>query len=131
MTDRGKQDGIRTAGVLLREGVSKGLAPTVLVMEIGSSSAKRQASDLLPYLPEFRRLFVRLPNKPSEMKLRAVSIALSDVECVTRAVIKVRGPLWTLRIRHGIDTSLDRSSKCTEERQRSSKGRRRGIGEAL
>ncbi|KAI9871999.1 MAG: hypothetical protein M1830_002179 [Pleopsidium flavum] len=87
-----RQDGIRTAGVLLRDGVSKGLAPTVLVLEIGSSSAKRQASDLLPYLPEFRRLFTRLPNKASEMKLRAASIPLSNVECVTRTVIKIDLP---------------------------------------
>lgn len=131
LTHRGEQDGIRTAGVLLREGVSKGLEPTVLVLELGSSGAKRQASDLLPYLPVLRSLFARLPYETSEMKLRTASIPLSDVECITKAIIKVRGPLWTLRIRKGINTSLDRYLQYTKEGKRSSKVRGRRVGKTL
>lgn len=86
-----RQDGIRTAGMLLRHGISKGHEPTVSVLEIGTN-VKRQPSDLLPYLPEFSQFFAPLPQKASDMKLKPTTVPLSDVESVTIAHIKVNQP---------------------------------------
>ncbi|KAK8194908.1 NUC185 domain-containing protein [Phyllosticta capitalensis] len=85
------KDGIRTAGMLLRHGISKGHEPTVSVLEIGTN-VKRQPSDLLPYLPEFSQFFAPLPQKASDMKLKPTTVPLSDVESVTIAHIKVNQP---------------------------------------
>ncbi|TKA50013.1 hypothetical protein B0A49_11726 [Cryomyces minteri] len=84
-----KKHGVRTAGMLLREGVGKGLAPTVQVLEIVSKSSKRQSSDLLPYLPRFRRRFTPLPQKSSDMTLKQAFVPLSDIECLTRTIVQV------------------------------------------
>ncbi|KAI9820336.1 MAG: hypothetical protein M1827_005958 [Pycnora praestabilis] len=83
------KDGIRRAGMLLREGVGKGLAPTVQVLEIGSTDSERQPSDLLPYLPTFRGLFAGLPKSAAQMKLRTINIPLSDIEGVTKTIVKI------------------------------------------
>lgn len=86
-----RKDGIRTAGMLLRDGISKGHEPTVQVLEI-SANAKRQPSDLLPYLSEFTKFFAPLPRNASDMRLKAASVPLSDVESITVAHIKVNQP---------------------------------------
>ncbi|KAF4306971.1 Helicase [Botryosphaeria dothidea] len=83
-----KKDGIRTAGMLLRDGISKGHEPTVQVLEI-SVNLKRQPSDLLPYLPDFTRFFASLPRNASDMLLKAIAVPLSDVECITVSHIKI------------------------------------------
>lgn len=87
------QDGVRTAGILLREGVSRGLAPAVEVLSIGSTTGSRQSDDILPYLPKFRNRFGGLPTIAEEMKLKAMSIPLSDIECITKTTVKVKGPM--------------------------------------
>ncbi|KAF2204816.1 antiviral helicase [Delitschia confertaspora ATCC 74209] len=83
-----KKDGVRTAGMLLKEGVSKGTEPTVQVLEI-SRNERRQPDDLLPYLPEFAKFFRPLPMKESDMILKTAYIPLSDIECLTRTIIDV------------------------------------------
>lgn len=86
---RGKND-VRTAGVLLRDGVSKGSPPTVQVLEVlHKDQRKRQDPDFLPYLPRFRRRFVPLPQKDDEMKLRTVTVPLTDVEALTPTHIEM------------------------------------------
>ena len=37
------------------------------------------------------------------MEFKVLKISLSDVECVTKTQVKVRGPLWKLRMKKGID----------------------------
>ncbi|KAJ9668094.1 Antiviral helicase ski2 [Coniosporium apollinis] len=81
------KDGIRTVGVLLREGVTKGWEPTVSVAEL-IPVTKRQPSDLLPYLGDFAKFFSRLPTKLAEMKFRIATVPLSDLECVTKTTTK-------------------------------------------
>ncbi|GAM87998.1 hypothetical protein ANO11243_060270 [Dothideomycetidae sp. 11243] len=82
-----KRDGIRLVGMLLREGTSKGQSATVQVLEFGWKQFKRQDADLLPYLPRFRRRFVALPHKDSDLKLRQMLVSVQDIECMTRTIL--------------------------------------------
>ncbi|CAK4030547.1 ATP-dependent RNA helicase [Lecanosticta acicola] len=80
---RGKNNA-RTAGVLLRDGVSKGSPPTLQVLEVLYRNQRtRRDTDFLPYLPRFRRRFIPLPQKEGDMQLRTVTIPLTDVEALT------------------------------------------------
>ncbi|KAF2487817.1 NUC185 domain-containing protein [Neohortaea acidophila] len=86
---RGKND-VRTAGVLLREGASRGKAPSVQVLEVVYRNArKRQDADFLPYLPRFRRRFIPLPDTERDMQLRLMMIPLEDVEALTSSHVKI------------------------------------------
>ncbi|KAJ5215861.1 uncharacterized protein N7498_002268 [Penicillium cinerascens] len=94
-----RKDGLRTAGVLTREGVSSGPMPCIQVLEIGRISNKRHPSDILPFLPKFRPFFQQLPDKAASMHLKVCKIPLSDLECVTNMQVKAGGPIWYLNIR--------------------------------
>lgn len=83
------KDGIRTPGILIREGVSRSLASTVDVLTLGPKNPTRQPSDLLPYLPRYRLFFTALVKTVDEMELKVVRVALDDVECLTKTVLKV------------------------------------------
>ncbi|KAF2232519.1 antiviral helicase [Viridothelium virens] len=86
-----KKDGIRTAGVLTREGVFAGPSPRIQVVEISrkNSIPKRHNADLLPYLDRFRRRFTPFVSEAADMTLKPETILLNDVECVTQTVTKV------------------------------------------
>ncbi|KAJ9222077.1 NUC185 domain-containing protein [Paecilomyces variotii] len=95
-----RKDGIRTAGIIVREGVSTaGPVPNIQVLEIGTLSAKRDPSDILPFLPTFRHLFRSLPTRSADMTLKVVRIPLTDLECVTNTMVKIGGPMWYLNIK--------------------------------
>ncbi|SLM40354.1 dead deah box rna helicase [Lasallia pustulata] len=83
-----RKDGIRTAGILLREGISRGLAPTVELLSIGSTTVSRQSVDTLPYLPKFRTFFGGMPAA-EEVKFKTMNIPLSGIECITKTIVKV------------------------------------------
>lgn len=86
---KGKND-VRTAGILLRDGASKGKAPSVQVLEVlYRNQRKRQDADFLPYLPRFRRHFIPLPQTETEMQLRLMMIPLEDVEALTGSHIQI------------------------------------------
>ena len=109
------QEGIRSAGVLLHEGVSGGHAPTVEVLSVGSTGTIRQPSDLLPYLPKLRQHFVALPQTTAEMGLRSLKVPINEIEAVTKLILKVRGLTWTLKARKGILTlAADQFTRDTE-----------------
>lgn len=74
----------------MREGVGKGFSPTLQVLEFGHADASRRSSDLLPYLPKFRKFFSSLPSKKQSLRLRVASIPLRDIECITQTVLKVK-----------------------------------------
>ncbi|KUL89142.1 hypothetical protein ZTR_05967 [Talaromyces verruculosus] len=93
-----RKDGIRTAGLIVREGISGG-EPNIQVLEIGAVSDKRHPSDILPFLPMFRRFFRNLPTSSADMNLKVCRVALADVECVTNTFVKVTGPIWYLNIK--------------------------------
>ncbi|KIW77049.1 hypothetical protein Z517_09495 [Fonsecaea pedrosoi CBS 271.37] len=96
-----KQDGIRTVGVLLEDGVRAGPNRGIKVLEISHVDAKRSTQDLLPYLPRVRMMFSALPANASQVKWRITQVGLDDVECVTQTVVKVRGPSRFIRIKKG------------------------------
>ncbi|KZF22703.1 antiviral helicase [Xylona heveae TC161] len=82
------RDGARAAGILLREGIGKGFAPTVQVLELVAPQS-RSPCNLLPYLPNFRELFADLPDSVPISSLTQFSIPLSDIEAITRTILKV------------------------------------------
>lgn len=84
-----RKEGIRIAGILLREGVSKGLTPTLELLSLGRRNPTRHPSDLLPYLPKFRPLFEKLPTDIAEMELKVLKIPLGDIDTVTKTVIQI------------------------------------------
>lgn len=84
-----RYNGNRSAGIVLRESISRGFAPTIELLSLSRLDAGREASDILPYLPNLRRFFAPLPHKIVEMQMRAVRVPLTDIECFTRTVIKV------------------------------------------
>lgn len=86
---KGKND-VRTVGILLRDGASRGANTTVQCLEVMYKKArKREDADFLPYLPRFRRLFAPLPQSEAEMDLRLAMIPLEDVEALTSSHLQV------------------------------------------
>ena len=79
--------------------MSKSLSPTLELLSLGPRNPTRHPSDLLPYLPQFRPLFPKLPTEVAEMELKALKVPLTDIECVTRTVIQVRGALESCELR--------------------------------
>lgn len=96
------QDGLRTAGVLVRDGVTGGAVPCIQVLEIGTISNKRHPSDILPFLRRMRPFFQQLPPKAPSMHLKTCKIPITDLECVTNTTVKLGGPIWYLNIKKGI-----------------------------
>ncbi|KAL8729550.1 MAG: hypothetical protein Q9166_004630 [cf. Caloplaca sp. 2 TL-2023] len=84
-----REDDIRTVGILLRDSISRGIAPTVEVLSLSRRNPSPDPSDLLPYVPKFRRFFTPLPSEMAEMDLKVSKIPLNDVECFTKTVVKV------------------------------------------
>ncbi|KAI9673384.1 MAG: hypothetical protein M1817_002846 [Caeruleum heppii] len=81
------EDGIRKGGILAKDGVSGGLNPMLQIISFESSSASKDPSHLLPFLPRFRRLFGDIAT--NTLKFNHVRIPLENIECVTKTVLKV------------------------------------------
>ncbi|KEF57691.1 uncharacterized protein A1O9_05609 [Exophiala aquamarina CBS 119918] len=92
------QDGARKTGVLLEDGVKGGPSPFLKILEISDIEGKRSTRDLLPYLPGVRNLFSPLPTEASRVKSGVTQVLLDEVECVTQTVVKVRGPIWYMKV---------------------------------
>ncbi|KAF2000089.1 antiviral helicase [Amniculicola lignicola CBS 123094] len=83
-----KKNGIRTVGMLLLEGATRGNEPMVKVLEI-CQNLDRKADDLLPYLGPFAQFYRSLPKNENEMILKPALVPLSDVITMTRTLIDV------------------------------------------
>ena len=83
------KEGIRTPGLIVREGASRGLNPSLEVLLMGPKNPNRQPSDLLPYLPQFRPYFSDLVKTFAEMELRICKIPLADIDCITKTTLRV------------------------------------------
>ncbi|GCB25056.1 putative ATP-dependent RNA helicase C550.03c [Aspergillus awamori] len=94
-----RKEGFRTAGVIVREGVSGGQTPSIQVLEIGRLGHKRHPSDILPFLPMFKHLLQTLPTRAADMALKSYKVPLLDLECVTNTLVKLGGPTWYLNIK--------------------------------
>ncbi|KAL0937848.1 ATP-dependent RNA helicase [Colletotrichum truncatum] len=86
-----KKDGIRTPGILLSDGATnKGPqgSPTLHVCEIRLMRETRDSTDLLPFMPAFRKYFTPLPQAKKHIRIKTLHVPLSDVECLTRYMTK-------------------------------------------
>ena len=97
------KDGIRTAGIVIGDSVSKGPDPTLEVLSIAATTSTRQSNEILPYIPPLRKFFSPLPHSAAQMSLKVVKVPLSAIEAITDTMIKVPNgkQLWYLRIRQG------------------------------
>ncbi|KAK5084055.1 Antiviral helicase ski2 [Exophiala xenobiotica] len=81
-----KKQGIRTAGVLVEDGYR---TSGFRVLAIEHIEAKRNNTDMLPYLPRFRSMFDHLPSEASQVKASVVNVGIDDLEIVTETLVKV------------------------------------------
>lgn len=84
-------EGVRTAGLLLAEGMSpRGSLedPILHVCAVKPMRERREASDQLPFIPAFRKYLQRLPQGKRRFTTKNIYVPLSDVECLTRWVLK-------------------------------------------
>lgn len=82
------KEGIRTPGILLHEGTSKGPNPRVEVLSIGPKNPTRQPNDLLPYISQFKRFFTGLATEKDEMELKILKIPVSEIDSITKTTVK-------------------------------------------
>lgn len=83
------QNGVRTPGILLSNGISAKLSggePTVHVFEIRTERETRNSTDLLPFIESFRFLLTAMPRQRRSMLSRIVHVPLSDIECLTNKI---------------------------------------------
>ena len=73
---------------------------------MGARNPVRHSSDLLPYLPRYRRFFVKLPSDPAEIEFDYIKVPLSDIDALLNHCVKVKGPPWYLKVRNGIGDSI-------------------------
>ena len=83
-----RKDGVRTPGILLREGASGGTESFVHVLEFRTRRDQRDSTDLLPYLPKYRNMFTKLPQFKKHISTKTFQIPVADLECVTKTTVK-------------------------------------------
>ncbi|PNY26558.1 ATP-dependent RNA helicase [Tolypocladium capitatum] len=84
-------EGIRTVGILISEGMSsKGSLdePVLHICALKPLRERRDATDQLPFVPGFRRYLNKLPQGKRRMQTKNLHVFLSDVECLTRWVLR-------------------------------------------
>lgn len=82
------KNGVRTPGILLKEGSTGGPSPVVHVCEIRTKRDGRDSTDLLPYLPKYRKLFTKLPQVKKHVDTKTLQIPVADIECLTGTIVK-------------------------------------------
>lgn len=84
-------EGVRTAGILLSEGISsKGSSEelSLHVCAIKPLRERRDATDILPFVPTFRKYLPPLPQGKKRTQTKTLYVPLGDVECLTKWVPK-------------------------------------------
>ncbi|RCI15995.1 hypothetical protein L249_1748 [Ophiocordyceps polyrhachis-furcata BCC 54312] len=97
-------EGIRTVGVLVAEGMSpRGSLdePILQICAVKPLREQRDATDLPPFIPAFRKYLHKLPQgkrrtESGMIQMRTLHVPLSDVECLTRWVLNGTVPqvMW-------------------------------------
>lgn len=85
------KDGIRTPGLLLKEGATSGPNPMLHVLEFRLTRQprpSRDSTDLLPYLPKYRKMFTRLSEGKNHVVQKACQVPVSELECLTKTTVK-------------------------------------------
>lgn len=81
------KEGVRTPGVLLSEGASiksSADSPAVHVLEIRTLREARNSTDLLPFLPAFRKRYTNPLQPKKHVQTKACHIPVSEIECLTK-----------------------------------------------
>ncbi|GAO13579.1 hypothetical protein UVI_02015480 [Ustilaginoidea virens] len=84
-------EGIRTAGILMSEGMSPRGSfeePILHVCAIKPPRERRDATDQLPFIPSFRKYLYKLAQGKRGLQIKPLQIPLADVECLTKWVLK-------------------------------------------
>lgn len=84
-------EGIRTVGILVSDGPSpRGSLdePILQICAIKPLRERRDATDQLPFVPGFRQYLHKLPQTKRRIQTKNLHVPLSDVECLTRWVLK-------------------------------------------
>ncbi|KJZ77689.1 hypothetical protein HIM_02866 [Hirsutella minnesotensis 3608] len=84
-------EGIRTVGLLASEGMSPRGSydePIIQVIAVKPLRDRRDATDQLPFIPAFRKYLHKLPQGRRRLQTRTLHVPLSDIECLTRWVLK-------------------------------------------
>jgi len=85
------KDGVRTPGILLSEGASaksSATNPTLHVLEIKTNRDLRNDTDLLPFVPAFRKLLTPLPQPKKHIYTKTLHVPLSEIVCLTKLITK-------------------------------------------
>jgi len=85
------KEGVRTPGVLLSEGASvksSATNPTLHVLEIKTHRHTRNDTDLLPFVPAFRKLMSLLPQAKRLVATKTLHVPLTDLVCLTKTITK-------------------------------------------
>ncbi|OBT50372.1 hypothetical protein VE04_09051 [Pseudogymnoascus sp. 24MN13] len=82
------KDGVRTPGILLREGATTGPNPTIHVLEIRTRRDVRDSTDLLPFLPQYREMMTKLPQAKKHISTKTLWVPVTDLLCVTKTTLK-------------------------------------------
>lgn len=82
------KDGVRTPGILIKEGAASGGVGTVHILEICTKKDSRDLTDLLPYLPKFRKIFTNPPDIKKSLHTKPLQIPVTNIECVTKTILR-------------------------------------------
>lgn len=82
------KDGVRTPGLLLREGATGGPNPTIHVLEIRTRRDQRDSTDLLPFLPEYRKMLTKMPQSKKHVSTKTLWVPVTDLISVTKTTLK-------------------------------------------
>ncbi|AEO61130.1 hypothetical protein MYCTH_2310999 [Thermothelomyces thermophilus ATCC 42464] len=85
------KEGVRTPGILLSEGASvksSATNPTLHVLEIRTNREMRNDTDLLPFVPAFRKHLTPLPQAKKHISTKTLHVPISDLVCLTKHVTK-------------------------------------------
>ncbi|KAL2173611.1 NUC185 domain-containing protein [Thermothelomyces heterothallicus CBS 202.75] len=85
------KEGVRTPGILLSEGASvksSATNPTLHVLEIRTNREMRNDTDLLPFVPAFRKHLTPLPQAKKHISTKTLHVPVSDLVCLTKHVTK-------------------------------------------
>lgn len=85
------KEGVRTPGILLAEGASvksSAASPTLHVLEIRTNRELRNDTDLLPFVPAFRKHFTPLPQNKKHISTKTLHVPISDLVCLTKHITK-------------------------------------------
>jgi antiviral helicase SKI2 len=85
------KEGVRTPGILLSEGASvksSATEPTLHVLEIRTNREIRNDTDLLPFVPAFRKHLTLLPQAKKHISTKTLHVPISDLVCLTKHITK-------------------------------------------